>query len=308
MEDLVECVPNFSEGRDTVLIRRLGHALTASGLELLDSHSDPDHHRSVFTLVGPLGSVERAAIDAARTAVQAIDLNRHRGIHPRVGVLDVFPIVALGDASRRACIDAARRLGEELWEALGVPVYFYGQAASRRDRMRLESVRKFGFERLAFLVREGKLLPDVGGPELHPTAGACCVGVRKIMVAFNVLLAGGNGSAAKRIASAVRESSGGLPGVKALGLYLESSRLAQVSMNLTELDKTPVDVAFKAVTKEAGRHGVAVVGSELVGLVPRPALGPCPELLQIRGFRSSMILEERIRELKQARLDGGTVP
>ena len=308
MENLVECVPNFSEGRDMALIRRLGCALTASGLELLDRHCDPDHHRSVFTLAGPLDAVERAAIDAARTAVQAIDLTRHRGIHPRVGVLDVIPIVPLGDSSHRACIDAARRLGGVLWEELRVPVYFYGQAASRRDRMRLESVRKFGFERLAFLVREGKLLPDVGGPELHPTAGACCVGVREIMVAFNVLLADSNGSAAKRIAGTVRESSGGLPGVKALGLYLESSGLAQVSMNLTELDKTPVDVAFKAVSREAERHGVPVVGSELVGLVPRPALGPRPEQLRIRGFRNSMLLEERIRELQLARLDGRALP
>ncbi len=308
MRDWVECVPNFSEGRDKVLLLKLGRALRASGLGLLDTHSDPDHHRSVFTLVGALDSVDRAVITAASTAVREIDLTQHRGTHPRIGVLDVVPLVPLGDTSREDCVDAAWSLGERMWDELRVPVYFYGEAACRPGRVRLESVRKLGFERLASLVRRGKALPDVGGPELHPTAGACCVGVRKIMVAFNVLLGDQDSRTAKRIAGAVRESSGGLAGVKALGMYLGSARLAQVSMNLTDLDKTSVDIAFEAVAREAERHGVPVLGSELVGLAPRSALGRCPEHLQIRGFSNNMLLEERLREARLASRGGPPGP
>jgi glutamate formiminotransferase len=308
MRDWVECVPNFSEGRDAVLLERLGRTFAASDVDLLDTHSDPDHHRSVFTFVGSLPLIERAVTSAARIAVREMDLTRHRGTHPRIGVLDVVPIVPLADSCRDACVDAARHLGQRLWTEVGVPIYFYGEAACRPGRAPLESVRKLGFERLSSLVRLGKVLPDVGGPELHPTAGACCVGVRKLMVAFNVLIGGRDSKAARRIARAVRESSGGLPGVKALGMYLESAGLAQVSMNLTDLDETPAHVAFEAVKRKARKLGVPVLGSELVGLAPRCALGPHPERLRIRGFHSGVLLEKRLREVRGARTAGQPMP
>ena len=272
----------------------MSNALSTAPLSLLDVHSDCDHNRSVFTFAAPIGFAEHAVLEAAAIAVREIDLTAHTGCHPRIGALDVVPLVPLADTIRQACVDAAHRLGRQLWIDLGVPVYFYGSAACQPERERLEAVRKLGFERLSELVRAGKVLPDVGGPELHPTAGACCVGVRKLMVAFNVLIAGRDATAAKRIAKAVRESSGGVPGVKALGLYLPAAGLAQVSMNLTDLEKTPVPAAFDAVCREAGRQGVQVLGSELVGLAPRRALGPDPHRLRIRGFHQGMLLEERL--------------
>ena len=294
MTSLVEFVPNVSEGRDPDRVARVGRALTADGLKLLDTHSDHDHNRSVFTLVGSLPDVGESMLEAAALAVREIDLTRHVGAHPRVGAFDVAPIVPLRATGSGECVEAALQMGERLWDSLGVPVYFYGEAARRESRRRLEAVRKFGFERLRSLVRDGRALPDVGGPALHPTAGACCVGVRRLMAAFNVLLPGRDIAAAKRIAATIRESGGGLPGVKALGLRLPSAQVAQVSMNLTDLDRTPVHVAFRMVLREAHRYGVPVLGSELVGLVPRAALGPAPGALRIAGFRPSMLLEEHI--------------
>ena len=294
MTSLVEFVPNVSEGRDPDRVARLGRALAVDGLKLLDTHSDRDHNRSVFTLVGSLPHVEESMLEAAALAVREIDLTRHAGAHPRVGVLDVAPIVPLRATGSAECVEAALQMGEQLWERLGVPVYYYGDAARRESRRRLEAIRKFGFEKLRSLVRDGRALPDVGGPLLHPTAGACCVGVRKLMAAFNVLLRGRDLAAAKSIAAAIRESGGGLPGVKALGLKLASARSAQVSMNLTDLDRTPVHVAYRAVLSEAHKCGVPVLGSELVGLVPRAALGPEPEALSIAGFRPGMLLDEHI--------------
>ena len=290
----VECVPNFSEGRDGGFRDRVSNALSTAPVSLLDVHSDCDHNRSVFTFAAPVALAERAVLEAAAIAVQDIDLAAHTGCHPRIGALDVVPLVPLADTRRQACVDAAHRLGRNLWAELGVPVYFYGSAARQPGREKLEAVRKLGFERLSELVRNGRVLPDIGGPELHPTAGACCVGVRKLMVAFNVLLAARDATAAKRIAKAIRESSGGLPGVKALGLYLPAAGLAQVSMNLTDLEETAVPAAFDAVRREAGNQGVQVLGTELVGLAPSRALGPDPSRLRIRGFHQGMLLEERL--------------
>ena len=304
-----ECVPNVSDGRSRMLRDQFSRALKASGAELLDSQSDPDHNRSVFTFAAPLSQVRAAVLSVAELAVAHIDLIRHQGVHPRIGALDVVPIVPLDDTPRQVCVETARSIGESLWDELHIPVYFYGAAAHRADRTSLEAFRRHGFEKLASLVRSGKCLPDIGGPELHPTAGACCVGVREFMGAFNVLLDDVDASAAKRIASAIRESDGGIEGVKALGLYLASARVAQVSMNLTDLRKTPLPVAFDAVSREARKLGVPVLGSELVGLVPRHALGPNPASLRIRRFHSGMVFEdhlERIRRRMNADGHGGT--
>lgn len=303
MTQLVECVPNFSEGRDSTTLDRLERAVRASGANVLDRHSDHDHHRSVFTLAADLEVIGGTVVAAASEAVRSIDLNDHSGTHPRIGALDVVPIVALGDTPWDACVSTARSIGERLWTELGLPVYFYGRAAIRSERRRLETIRKVGFERLEEFVRGGEHLPDIGGPALHPSAGACCVGVRGLMVAFNVVLDCSDVQPARRVASQIRASGGGLPGVKALGMFLESAQVAQVSMNVTRLDLTPLPLVFDEVSRQAANLGVGVVASELVGLVPRGALGPNPSRLRIIGFHDGMVLEERLGSLHRA--DGG---
>ncbi len=305
--ELAECVPNFSEGRDASLLAGLGEALQVPRAALLDRHADPDHHRSVYTAAGSLPAIQLAVLAASRLAVDRIDLTNHRGTHPRVGAIDVVPIVPLEDVSERACVESAREIGERLWSSLRIPVYYYGKAARTPERERLESIRKLGFERLRERARQGEVTPDVGGPALHPSAGACFVGVRAPMAAFNVQIDASDARAARMIASAVRESSGGLPGVKALGMFLASARMAQVSMNLTNLDETPVFAAFDTVCRRAASLGVKVLGSELVGLVPRSGLGPDPARLRIRGFHPGMILEERLKR-ESARLAGSVRP
>ena len=303
MTQLAECVPNFSEGRDSTTLDRLERALRMSGAAVLDRHSDHDHNRSVFTLVADLETTTNSVIAAAEEALRSIDLNGHSGTHPRVGALDVVPIVALGGTQREACVDTARLIGNRLWSELGLPVYFYGHAAVLKKRQALEAIRKLGFERLAELVRRGEQLPDVGGPQLHPSAGGCCVGVRDLMIAFNVVLDCSDVQPARKIASQIRAAGGGLPGVKALGMYLESAQTVQVSMNVTRLDLTPLPLVFDEVSRQAANVGVGVVASELVGLVPRAALGPDPSRLRIIGFHEGMVLEERLGSLHQA--DGG---
>ncbi len=293
---LVECVPNFSEGRNLCVVEDLGKALQGAGVTLLDRHVDGDHNRTVYTIVGSMRSVEAAVLSAARVAVQRIDIRGHRGTHPRVGAIDVVPAVPLERGSEDACVEAVRSMGERLWLDLRIPVYFYGAAACAAGRITLESVRKLGFERLSRRVLQGFVKPDLGEGTLHPSAGACCLGVRPPMVAFNVQLAASDDRAARMIATAVRESNGGLGGVKALGMYLATAGVAQVSMNLTKLNETPVFKVFESVCRYAADLGVRVVDSELVGLVPRSALGCDPEQLRIRGFHEGMILERRLQQ------------
>ena len=292
MTQLAACVPNFSEGRDPTTLDRLERVVRRSGARLLDRHSDHDHHRSVLTFAAGLGVIDTAVMAAAGEAVESIDLNAHGGTHPRVGAIDVVPIVPLHDTPWDACLDVAWSIGECLWSELGLPVYLYGRAAVREERRPLETVRKLGFERLRELVRDGKYRPDIGGPQLHPSAGACCVGVRGPLVAYNVLLDCRDAQPAKVIAGRIRAAGGGLPGVKALGMYLESARVAQVSMNITQPDLTPLPLVFDEVLRVAAGLGVEVVASELVGLAPRGALGADPSRLRIVGFHEGMILEE----------------
>lgn len=294
MTQLAACVPNFSEGRDPTTLDRLERVVRRSGARLLDRHSDHDHHRSVLTFAAGLGVIDTAVMAAAGEAVESIDLNAHDGTHPRVGAIDVVPIVPFHDTPWDACLDVARSIGECLWSELGLPVYLYGDAAVREERRPLEAVRKVGFERLRELVRDGKYLPDIGGPQLHPSAGACCLGVRGPLVAYNVLLDCRDAQPAKVIAGRIRAAGGGLPGVKALGMYLESAQIAQVSMNITQPDLTPLPLVFDEVSRLAAGLGAEVVASELVGLVPRAALGPDPSRMRIVGFHDGMILEERL--------------
>lgn len=281
-------------------MRRIESAINAAPVHLLDTHCDRDHHRSVFTFAAPLHEVAEAVARLAAVAVECIDLTRHRGVHPRVGALDVVPLIPFSATLREACVACVGEIADRIWSEFRVPCYLYGYTARRDDRRRLETVRKHGFEALSAVVREGDCLPDVGGPELHPSAGACFLGVRDFMAAFNVQLADSDATAAKRVARAVRESSGGLSGVKALGFFLPSQNAAQVSMNVTRLDLTPLDAVFGAVCSESAALGVEVLGSELVGLVPRGAMGPDPRRLRIRGFHEGMILESSLDRARKA--------
>ena len=297
MAGLAECVPNVSVGREPAALELLQRAVTDAGVALLDTHSDPDHNRSVLTMAGGLAEIRRAVLALAGVAVRGIDLREHAGAHPRVGALDVVPIVPLDGAAPTACVGEARALGKLIWERFSVPVYLYGQAARHPSRKRLEAVRRFGFERLSQLVGEGKMLPDIGGPSLHKSAGASFVGVRDVMVALNVVLGGCSVAVAKTVAAQVRERGGGLPGVKALGLYLESTDEVQVSMNITKPFVTPIETVIDTVRERAASLGAAYLHAELVGLAPRAALGRDPAALGIRGFGPGMVLENRLARL-----------
>jgi glutamate formiminotransferase len=296
---LVECVPNFSEGRDPEKVLRLAEAIRSSGgVALLDVHSDPDHNRSVITFAGSPEAVLEAAVRAAGAAVELIDLTRHQGVHPRIGALDVLPFVPLEGVGLEECASLAVRAAEEIWRRHRVPAYLYEAAARRPDRKNLAAIRRGQFERL----REEALTnpnrrPDVGGPGLHPTAGAVAVGARKILIAFNIQLATADVEVARRIAARIRAASGGLPEVKAMGVYLASRRQAQVSMNLTDFEITPPWRVYLAVQEEAAREGVTIAGAELIGLAPRKALEAPPGVsLPLAGFDESRILEVRLAE------------
>ena len=296
---LVESVPNFSEGRRDEVVDDIVAALAGAHPDVLvlDRSSDPDHNRSVLTLAGPPSALAQAAVAGARACARLIDLTRHRGAHPRMGALDVLPFVPLGATTEDDCVALAGQVGRRLVEEAGIPVYFYGAAARRPERASLPQVRGKGFEELREqATTDPARAPDLGGPALHPTAGATAVGVRPFLIAYNVDLASQDVELAKRIAGAVRERDGGLPAVRALGFPLEERAMVQVSMNLVDYRLTPPAVAFAAVARLAEQAGVEVADSEIVGLVPQAALaGTDPAELRLRGFSSDQIVEERVR-------------
>jgi glutamate formiminotransferase len=300
---LIECVPNFSEGRQPVSIHALEHAISsAPGSLVLHRTSDPDHNRSVITFAGSPESVVESAVRAAAKAAELIDLNHHRGVHPRVGALDVLPFIPLGEATLEDCVELARHAGRRIWNELGIPVYFYEAAATRSDRIKLENVRRGQFEglRKSALSDESKR-PDIGGPGLHPTAGAVIVGARKILIAFNVNLRTTDLEVAKAIAKRIRASSGGFSAVKALGLPLSSRGLVQVSINLTDFELTPMRRVYEEVARLAAFHGVELEETELIGLVPRKALAmSTARLMKIADFNSQRFIEDRLDTLASA--------
>jgi glutamate formiminotransferase len=263
--EIIECIPNFSEGRDSETIRAIVEAIAASGVVVADHSSDPDHHRMVVTFLGTPDDVLQAALAGAREAVRRIDLTRHAGQHPRIGAVDVIPLVPQGSSSIDLCTRISRELGSRLAEELGLPVYLYEESAARPERQNLAMVRAGGFEAL----RSGRLIheraPDFGPDRVHPTAGAVAVGARYPLIAFNVLLRSDDLEVARRIACSIRERDGGLLGVKALGLRLESRGCVQVAINVTRPDEVPLYRVFELVKIEAARHGVTVSGSELIG-------------------------------------------
>ncbi|MCW5980465.1 MAG: glutamate formimidoyltransferase [Bryobacteraceae bacterium] len=298
---LIECIPNFSEGRDAAVIGRIVAAIASvSGALLLDTHSDADHNRTVVTFAGPPEAVVEAAVRGAGAAAESIDMRRHRGAHPRMGALDVLPFVPLEGITLTGCAGLAAEAGEEIWRLYGIPVYLYEVAARRPERRNLANVRRLQFEGLCERApSDPACRPDIGGPALHPTAGATAAGARKILIAYNIHLATRDATIAHRIAQRVRESSGGLPYVKAMGVYLAARGQAQVSMNLTDFETTPPHVVFEAVVDEAAREGVEVAGSEIVGLIPGRALEMAAGRdLKLEGFHQGLILERRIAEVR----------
>jgi glutamate formiminotransferase len=299
MDRLIECVPNFSEGRDLAKVDAIVGAMSAiPGAWILDRTSDTDHNRSVVTLAGEPEVVAEAAIRGAGKAAELIDMTHHIGAHPRVGATDVIPFVPLGGVSVDECVALARRVGQGLWDRYQIPVYFYEAAATRPERVNLENVRRGGFEGLREdAMRDPDRSPDIGEPRLHPTAGATAVGVRKLLIAYNIVLNTSDVSVARKIARAIRYSSGGLRHVKAIGVELESRGLAQVSINLTDFEATPLHRVYEMVKREAERHGCAIAGSEIIGLIPRKALELAAEYyLRLENFSPARVLENRLAE------------
>lgn len=297
MNRLIECVPNFSEGRDLAKVDALAEAMSGvPGAWVLDRSSDADHNRSVITLAGAPEAVAEAAIRGVGAAAELIDMRRHTGVHPRIGATDVLPFIPLEGVSTEECVSLARRVGSEIWERYRIPVYFYEVAATRPERMNLENIRKGEFEGLLVdALRDPDRSPDIGEPRLHPTAGAIAVGVRKLLIAYNIHLNTADVSIAKKIARAIRFSSGGLRHVKAIGVELKARGVAQVSINLTDFERTPLHRVFEMVKREAERHGAAVTGSEIVGLLPRGAIELSAEYyLQLENFSPARILENRL--------------
>jgi glutamate formiminotransferase/glutamate formiminotransferase/formiminotetrahydrofolate cyclodeaminase len=297
VDRIVECVPNFSEGRNQTTVRALVHAVeSVPGVWLLDHTMDRDHHRSVLSFAGEPDAVAEAAFRAIRVATDLIDLRKHKGVHPRVGATDVVPFVPLHGATMQDCIHLAKRLGQRVGTELEIPVFLYEQAAPHRDHAPLESIRRGGLQGLAFrMASDPDWTPDFGPPHLHKTAGALVIGARPPLIAFNVNLRSTDLALARSIAKDIRQSNGGLPHLKAIGVELASRQMVQVAMNLTDYIITPLHVAFEAVRARAAEKDVAIAGSEVIGLVPQAALVQVAgHGLALEQFDSTQVLEMRL--------------
>lgn len=295
---LIECVPNVSEGRRRDVIEALSGAVRAiEGVRLLDVSSDTSHNRTVFTLVGEAAPLNASVLALFDVALRSIDLRSHSGEHPRLGAVDVVPFIPLEGVTMADCVAVARATAAEVASRFQLPVFLYEEAATRPERTNLENIRRGEFEGLAAKLGSPDWAPDFGPPYPHPTAGATVIGARMPLIAFNVNLATDRLDVAKTIAAAVRHSSGGLRYVKAMGVRLEDRGIVQVSMNLTNYEETPVARVFEAVSREAARHGVTVLESEIIGLVPAAALlGAAQHFLQLQRFSPNQVLETRLRQ------------
>jgi glutamate formiminotransferase len=300
MNRIVECVPNFSEGRRPEVIDAIVQAITSSGdVYLLGREMDADHNRAVITIAASPESIGEAVIRAVEVAVKNIDLTRQQGEHPRIGATDVIPFVPIRGVTLADCVEIARKTGREIARRFNIPVYLYEAAATRPDRTNLEDIRRGQFEGLREeIAGNPDRKPDFGEPRIHPTAGATVVGARKPLIAYNINLNTPQVGIAKQIAKRVRASSGGFRYVKAMGVLLKDRNQAQVSMNLTDFDQTSMEIVFETVRREAERYGVNIGSSEIVGLVPRKALQKAAEFyLRVENFRPEMILENRLEEV-----------
>jgi len=299
MDPLIECVPNFSEGRNHGVIEEIVRPFKETkGCALLDYRADRDHNRLVVSLVGRPDPVQDALIQAAKAAVARIDLETHQGGHPRIGAVDVIPFVPLRNITMEACVTLAHDFGRRYYRETGVPVYFYEAAALRTERRRLEVIRKGQFEALKTEVADPQRHPDVGEPRLHPSAGATVIGARKFLIAFNANLGTDDIKVARRIAEAVRASSGGLCHVKGIGLALEERGLVQVSMNIVDYEKNALYRVVELIRMEARRWGVPLVETEVYGMIPAAALmDSAAYYMQLAGFDASQVVELRLLEM-----------
>jgi glutamate formiminotransferase/formiminotetrahydrofolate cyclodeaminase len=308
MKRLIECVPNFSEGRDPAKVEAIVASMSAvAGVWVLDREMDVDHNRCVVTLAGEPEAVAEAALRGVGKAMELIDLNHHTGAHPRVGAADVIPFIPVHGVTIEDCVALARRVGKEIWSRYRIPVFFYEAAATRPDRTNLENVRRGQFEGLRDeLKRNHDRQPDIGEPKLHPTAGVTVVGARKFLIAYNVNLNTSDVSIANKIAKAIRYSSGGLRYVKSMGVELKARNLAQVSINLTDFEQTPMHRVYEMVKREAARYGAIPVGSEIVGLIPKKAIEMSADyFLQFENFSPQQIFENKLEaSLTGAPVDG----
>jgi len=297
MKRLIECVPNFSEGRDPAKVDAIVAVMSSvPEVYVLDREMDADHHRCVITLAGDPDAVAEAAILGTGKAMELIDLTKHSGAHPRVGATDVLPFIPIEGLTLEDCVALARRVGNEIWKRYRIPVFFYEAAATRPDRVNLENVRRGQFEGLREEMKHNlDRQPDVGEPKLHPTAGVTVVGARKFLIAYNVNLNTSDVSIANKIAKAIRFSSGGFRYVKSMGVELKARNLAQVSINLTDFEQTPMHRVYEAVKREAERYGVMPVGSEIVGLVPKKAIELTADFfLQLENFSPAQVFENKL--------------
>ena len=302
---LVECVPNFSEGRDPAKVDAIVEAMKLPGVYLLDREMDADHNRCVITLAGDREAIQEAAIRGVGKAAELIDLTRHQGAHPRLGAADVIPFIPIEGVTLEDCVAMARHVGAEIWKRYQIPVYLYEAAASTPERQNLENIRRGQFEGVREEIATNPARkPDFGESRLHPTAGATVVGARKFLIAYNIFLNTPNVDIAKSIAKAVRFSSGGMRFVKASGFLVRG--LAQVSMNLTDFEQTPLHRVFEFVKREAERYGVLPISSEIVGLIPKRAIEQAAEwFLQLENFDSSLILENRLAAIVSGKVAVG---
>ena len=294
---VIECVPNVSEGRRSDVVARMADAIReVRGVRLLDFSSDASHNRSVFTLAGDAAGVEAAVMALFERAIADIDLRTHRGEHPRMGAVDVVPFVPIEGVTMDECVALAKRVGAAVVERFKIPVYLYEEASTNPARKNLEDIRRGEFEGLAAKMATEGWAPDFGPREPHPSAGAAVIGARMALIAYNINLATDRLDVAKKIAAAIRQSSGGYRYVKAAGFKLEDRGIVQVSMNLTNYEKTPIFRVFETVKREAERYGVSILESEIVGLVPSAALNAAAQFyLQIEGFKPDQVLENKLR-------------
>jgi len=297
MAKLVECVPNFSEGRRPEVVKAIVDAVAAvEGVKVLDYSSDPDHNRSVLTFVGSPEAVKKGAFAGCAKAAELIDMDKHRGGHPRIGATDVIPFIPVSDVSMEECVVLAHELGKEIGEKLNIPVYFYEAAAKRPHMKALPDVRKGEYEGLKEAIKTPERAPDEG-PNVMPKTGATVVGARPFLIAFNINLGTKDVNIAKKIAQAIREVKGGFKYCRAIGLMLEERGIAQVSINMTNFEGTPLHRVFETVKSEANRYGVNIVGSEVIGLTPLQALVDTAIFyLRIEDFSRSQVLEARLIE------------
>jgi glutamate formiminotransferase len=296
MSKLVECVPNFSEGRRPEVIEAIANEIRqVAGVTLLDVKSDASHNRTVVTFVGEPQAAKEAAFKGCAKAAELINMEQHHGEHPRIGATDVIPFVPVRDVSMEECVQLANELGQELGEKLGIPVYLYEAAAKKPNRVKLPDIRKGEYEGLKTAIANPERQPDYGPCQMHPTAGATVVGARQFLVAYNINLSTSDISIAKKIANCIREAKGGYKYCRAIGVMLEERNIAQVSINMIDYSGTPLHRVFETVKSEAARYGINVVGSEIIGMVPLQAILDAADFyLRLEGFERKQVFEENL--------------